>query len=104
MRTIAETPVFQRYADEVWSEAQRGEFIAWIAGNPAAGDVIPGSGGCRKVRWTRAGQGKRSGVRVIYFNASDGTIWLLIAYAKAKYDNLPTAFLAQLREGVENAL
>jgi hypothetical protein len=104
VRTVAETPVFQRYAGEIWSETERTEFITWIAANPMAGDVIPGSGGCRKVRWSRSGQGKRGGARVIYFNATDGTIWLLIAYTKAKFDNLPTAFLVELKQGVEDAL
>jgi hypothetical protein len=47
---------------------ERLEFVGWIAANPLAGDVIPGSGGCRKVRWSRSGMGKRGGVRVIYFN------------------------------------
>jgi len=45
--------------------------------------------------------GKRGGVRVIYFNGNDGRIWLLIAYAKAKFDNLPGHFLAKLKEEVE---
>ncbi len=40
------------------------EFAVWLAGHPEAGDVVPGSGGIRKVRWARKGQGKRSGVRV----------------------------------------
>ena len=104
MRTVAETPIFQRYASEVWLEAERVEFVNWIAANPEAGDVIRGSGGCRKVRWTSAGQGKRGGARVIYFNANTETIWLLIVYKKAKFDNLPTAFLAELKQGVEDAL
>lgn len=104
MRTVAETAIFQRYAREIWSEAERAEFINWIAANPEAGDVIRGSGGCRKVRWTSAGQGKRGGARVIYFNANTETIWLLIAYKKAKFDNLPTSFLAELKQGVEDAL
>lgn len=104
MRTVAETPIFRQYAAQVWTDAERAEFINWIAANPNAGDVIPGSGGCRKVRWSRAGQGKRGGARVIYFNVADLTIWLLIVYAKAKFDNLPAAFLAELRQGVEDAL
>jgi hypothetical protein len=104
VRTVAETTVFQRYAAQFWSDAELDEFISWIAANPTAGHVIPGSGGCRKVRWSRAGRGKRGGVRVIYFNAADGTIWLLIAYTKAKFDNLPTAFLAELKQGVEDVL
>lgn len=101
MHTVAETDVFIRYAAPIWSDAERAEFIRWIAENPQAGDVIPGSGGCRKVRWGRSGMGKRGGARVIYFNGEDGRIWLLICYAKAQFDNLPTDFLAKLKHEVE---
>jgi hypothetical protein len=105
MRTVAETQVFVRYAAEVWSEAERQEFINFIAANPEAGDIIRESGGCRKVRWSRSGTGKRGGARVIYFLASDGTVWLLlIVYSKAKFDNLPASFLVQLKKGVEDAI
>lgn len=104
MRTVAETPMFIRYASEIWSDAERQEFIAFIAANPEAGAVIRGSGGCRKVRWSRAGVGKRGGARIIYFVAADEVVWLLIVYTKAKFDVLPTSFLAQLRQGVEDAL
>ena len=61
MRTVAETSIFIRYAAEIWSEAERQDFITFIAANPDAGAVIRGSGGCRKVRWSRAGTGKRGG-------------------------------------------
>ena len=104
MRTVAETPVFQRYATEVWSTSEREQFISFIASNPEAGDLIRGSGGCRKVRWSTSGQGKSGGARVIYFNADDATIWLLIVYKKAKFDNLPTSFLVELKQGVQDAL
>ena len=104
MRTVAETPVFVRYAAEVWSDAEREEFISFIAANPEAGKLIQGSGGCRKVRWFAKGHGKRGGARVIYFLSAEGTVWLLIVYKKAKYDNLPTTFLADLKKGVEDAL
>ena len=104
MRTVAETPIFIRYAEQIWSEAERLEFISWIALNHEAGDPIPGSGGCRKVRWSRQGQGKRGGARVVYFNPTEQTIWLLIVYTKSKFDNLPTSFLAQLRKAVEDGL
>ncbi len=46
--------------------------------------------------------GKRGGSRVIYFNELEGRIWLLIVYAKAKFDDLPVAFLAQLKQEVEH--
>lgn len=98
MRTVIETEIFQRYSASLWDEAEREQFITWIAANPLAGDVIPGSGGLRKVRWSRSGMGKRGGARVIYYNATcEESIWLLIAYAKAKFDNLPIAFLTQLK-------
>jgi DNA-binding transcriptional regulator YiaG len=100
---VAETPIFRRYAVEVWSEAERSGFISFIAANPESGDAIRGSGGCRKVRWSTSGQGKSGGARVIYFNANDGTVWLLIVYKKAKFDNLPTTFLAELKQGAAEA-
>ena len=103
LRTVAETDVFIRYAAEVWSDAERVEFVNYIAADPEAGKVIRGSGGCRKVRWSSQGQGKQGGARVIYFLAHDEVVWLLIVYKKAKFDTLPTAFLAQLRKGVEDA-
>ncbi|RFP14753.1 MULTISPECIES: transcriptional regulator [unclassified Duganella] len=104
MRTVAETPVFVGYAAEVWSDTERTEFISWIASHPDAGDVIPGSGGCRKVRWSRRGQGKRGGARVIYFCGADEVIWLLIVYAKSEFDKLPTTFLAELKKEIRDAI
>ena len=104
MRTVAETAIFQRYADDVWRAAEREAFVSFIAANPEAGDVIRGSGCCRKVRWAASGRGKRGGARVIYFNAQDGTIWLLIVYTKAEFDDLPASFIEQLRQGVEDAI
>ncbi|BAO86538.1 putative uncharacterized protein [Caballeronia cordobensis] len=103
MVTIIETAVFQRYAAEIWQDPEREAFIVWLANNPLAGDVIPGTGGLRKVRWSTPGRGKRGGLRVIYYNVlDDGEIWLLIAYSKAKFDNLPTAFLNQLPEAIQH--
>ena len=67
MLTVIETPLFQRQWPLYWTEDERGAFAAYLAETPAAGDVVPGSGGMRKVRWSRAGSGKSGGVRVIYF-------------------------------------
>lgn len=67
--------------------------------HPEAGDVIPGATPLRKVRWSRAGSGKRGGVRVIYYTTLfDGTINLLIVYPKSTNDNLSQAFLQELRK------
>ena len=81
--TVAETQV------EVWSEAERDDFVLYIAGNPEAGAVIPDTGGVRKVRWSRAGSGKRGGVRVIYFyHDRDRPLYLLMVYAKGRQEDL----------------
>lgn len=101
--TVIETDVLVRTAAQVWTDAERVAFIGWLAANPDAGDVIPGSGGCRKVRWTRTGMGKRGGARVICFNRLEqGEIWLLMVYVKAKFDNLPVSFLKQLGKAIEH--
>ena len=84
MLTLIESPIFTKLWPDYWSEEERGEFVAWLAKNPDAGDVIPGSGGVRKIRWGRKDQGKRGGVRVIYFiQLNNGLIWLLTLYAKS---------------------
>jgi mRNA-degrading endonuclease RelE of RelBE toxin-antitoxin system len=84
VRTVVETLTFQKQADEIWVKEERHAFIDWIAENPDAGDVIQGGDGARKVRWSRAGIGKRGGARVIYFHLVDDEIVLLVmAYAKA---------------------
>ncbi len=89
MRTVIETPTFQKQAERIWSDAERLDFVSWIAGNPDAGDVVPGADGARKVRWKRAGIGKSGGARIIYFNLTDEEIVLLVAvYAKAERENM----------------
>lgn len=99
--TVAETPVFQGYAAKIWSEEELDQFVNWIALNPFAGNVIPGSGGLRKVRWATSGRGKRGGARVIYYNVlKDGTVWLLMVYTKAKFDDLPSRLLKELKNAI----
>lgn len=48
MYTVVETEIFRRYADAIWSDLERLEFVAWLATNPLAGDVVPGSGAYAK--------------------------------------------------------
>ena len=104
MFTVAETEIFSRYVVDYWSEEERGQFAAWIAEHSEAGAVVPGSGGCRKVRWARAGMGKRGGVRVIYYNIlSDGVIWLLLIYGKGATENVPAHLLKAIKEEIEHA-
>ena len=65
------------------------QFKDFIAANPLEGEEIPGTGGLRKVRWKRAGMGKRGGTRVIYYFYNESApLYLLHAYAKAQKDDL----------------
>lgn len=89
MRTVIETPTFQKQAAKIWTDDERLAFIDWIAANPLAGDVIPNADGARKVRWSITGSGKRGGVRVIYFNITEqGTIILITLYQKSEQINI----------------
>jgi len=104
MFTVIETPTFVRLANDCWNDEDRNRFISFIAGSPDVGDVVPGSGGVRKVRWGTAGRGKRGGVRVIYFNRlANGEIWLLLVYGKSVRDNIPAHVLCQIKEEIEDA-
>ena len=102
MFTVVETSLFQRQWPVYWTEDERGAFAAYIAEHPSAGDVVPESGGIRKVRWGRAGSGKSGGVRVIYFTRNvEGLVVLLTLYAKSKTDNLTGPKLKEIRRALE---
>ena len=102
MLTVFETLLFQRQWPHYWTEEERGTFAAYIAEHPTTGDVVPESGGIRKVRWGRAGSGKSGGVRVIYFTRSaEGEVVLLTLYAKSKTDNLTGQKLKEIRRALE---
>ena len=102
MFTIAETQHFARQWPKYWNEAEYDSFIEFIAENPSAGDVVPHSGGVRKIRWSRSGSGKSGGVRVVYFIRNTvGQIVLLAIYAKATTANMTAAQLKELRRDYE---
>ena len=102
MLTIIETPLFTKLWSDYWTEDERGEFVTWLATQPEVGEVIPKSGGVRKVRWKRKGMGKRGGVRVVYYNRlENGSIWLLLIYAKSNQENIPAHILKQIKEEID---
>ena len=81
--------MFVRAASKIWNEDERAALIDYMARNPESGDVIPGTGGVRKLRWGRSGSGKRGGARVIYFYYDmDCPLYLLLAYAKASAEDM----------------
>ena len=62
---------------------ERAELIGYLAHNPRLGDLVPGTGGIRKLRWALPGRGKSGGARVIYYFHSDAMpLFALTAYAK----------------------
>jgi hypothetical protein len=96
--TVLETAEFRRAAARLLSEADLGELIAYLARNPQAGDVIPGSGGARKVRCKRPGQGKSGGVRVItFYSGVDLPLFLLNVFGKNTKVDLSAAERNELR-------
>lgn len=97
MFTLRETPYYTKMVNDIFNQDEQGELNAYIAQNALLGDVIPNSGGCRKIRYARQSMGKSGGVRVIYYNQLDnGIINLLLIYAKAKTENIPSHILKQL--------
>jgi RelE toxin of RelE / RelB toxin-antitoxin system len=95
---VVELPLFQRLAADLWDDAEREAFVDFIARNPEAGDVIPETGGVRKLRWRRQGMGKRGGARVIYFyHDAQMPLFLLLVYAKAQREDMTPEQKKQVR-------
>jgi len=74
-----------------------------IATDPTSGDVIPGLGGLRKIRFGFGGRGKRGGGRAVYFLVvADDMAVMVFAYAKNEQEDLTTeqrkAALALIKE------
>ena len=73
-----------------------------IAANPEAGEIVRGSGGVRKLRWSGSGRGKRGGLRVIYYlRTARGEVWMLTAYAKNEADSIPAHVLKRIKEEID---
>jgi len=103
MFTFIELCPFADVRDKYLSDDEFSAFQFYLAEHPDAGDVIPHSGGCRKVRWATEGRGKRGGVRVIYFLRLDPEqIVLVTMYAKNVQGNIDPKLLRRLKEMFEN--
>jgi len=97
MITVVETAGFIAASARLLTEDERVGIIGVLARNPECGDVIPGTGGLRKVRIRLAGHGKSGGGRVIYFYLNEGMpLFALMVYAKNQ--------AAQLTKAQENEL
>jgi hypothetical protein len=92
MLTVAEVPEYIRRSEKLLSDGERRDVVNYLAAHPKAGDLMEGTGGVRKLRWGRGGQGKSGGVRVIYYFHSEAMpLYLLTLFAKNERANLSKA-------------
>jgi hypothetical protein len=90
--TVVETREFLKRVNPLMSGSERAELVAFVGANPEAGEIIPGTGGVRRIRWALQGAGKRGGARVIYYYHDERLpVFLLSAYAKSRKANLNQA-------------
>jgi hypothetical protein len=98
---IIETTIFTRQISELVVDEQKQKLLDELIIEPNAGNVIKGSGGLRKLRWSAHGRGKSGGIRVIYYWCEERVMYLLLAYPKNTKDDLSARELSILREVVE---
>ena len=97
--TFIESSIFKRMLPVYLNDDEYSELQQFLIQHPDAGEIVPRSGGLRKLRWARPGAGKRGGLRIIYFvRYQPNEFWMLTLYAKAKRENIPAHILKQLLE------
>ena len=96
--TVLQLPKFKAEASELIGADGIEALASYLADHPGAGDVMPGAGGVRKLRWAAKGKGKRGGARVIYvYVVVAARIYLLRCYAKSVRTNLTMDEKKELR-------
>jgi hypothetical protein len=99
--TFVETRIFTKLVLEYMSDAEYADVQAALIAQPEAGQVIPGTGGVRKLRWAAHGRGKRGGYRIVYYaQLRHGVIWMLTMYPKNVAENIPAHMLRKIREEI----
>ncbi len=104
---FVEAPAFTRHVSDYLSDDEYQELQNQLAANPELGDLMPGTGGFRKLRWTdpRRGKGKRGGLRIIYYYfLSDQVIWLMTLYGKDEASDLTSNEKKALRRTLKAEL
>jgi len=87
--SVVETPQFLSATRRLLADEERALLVDYLAYNPTSGDLIPGTGGVRKLRWGLDGRGKRGGARVVYFyHDAHMPLFALTAYAKNEQADL----------------
>ncbi len=104
MFTFIELQPFARVREAMLDDLEFARMQDYLMAHPQAGDVIAGSGGCRKIRWALTGRGKRGGARVIYFlRVGADEIVLVTMCAKNVRDNVDASVLKRLRQAYEES-
>ncbi|MGA2623819.1 MAG: type II toxin-antitoxin system RelE/ParE family toxin [Bacteroidota bacterium] len=102
---IIETPVFTRRVLDILSDDEYKDLQSFIAANPTAGDIIPGSNGLRKLRWSIQGKGKRGGSRIIYYWVKPkDTVLMLFLFKKNEQSDLSVDQLKRLKSIITQEL
>ena len=97
-----ETSGFSALRDRYFTDLDFHLMQLFLMANPQAGDVIPAGGGVRKLRWGARGQGKRGGLRVIYYRVTrNDQILLITVYRKSETVELSRNALKKMRELVK---
>jgi hypothetical protein len=99
-----ETPIFIDQVTHLLDDESYRKLQNQLVRDPESGDLVPRSGGLRKIRWQAAGRGKRGGLRVIYYLQSHERIYLLFAYPKNAQENLTPQQTQKLRQLIEQTL
>ena len=96
---IIEDGEFTKAALDILGEDEIFKLKCFLAEQPQKGDLIPHSGGLRKLRWAAKGKGKRGGARVIYYYIIEPkTIRLMDIYTKNEQENISSKALEKLKK------
>jgi hypothetical protein len=100
MKTVIETPSFLASArDAGLPEDFRLFIVTTISEDPMMGEVMAGTGGCRKSRFAGRGKGKSGGYRTVHYNGADDVpVLLLVVFDKGDRDNLSQGERNELRK------
>jgi len=96
--------IFSAIFDKRWKElgftdSDLQELEKFIMDNPEAGDVIQGTGGLIKLRWSLRNTGKRGGIRVLYVDfVRCEKIIIINCYSKKEKDNISSTEKAMYKK------
>ncbi len=98
-----ETTIFTKLIEEYLTDDEYSGLQSMLLEHPKIGKVVSGSGGVRKLRWSKQGKGKSGGIRIIYYLKKDNNeVWMLTIYGKSEKSNIPAHILKKIVEEIKN--